>query len=104
MALKNVKIPEEEVAEFCRRHHILKLSLFGSVLRDDFGPESDVDVLVEFDPEHIVTFFTLFGMEEELTRILNLGDRKLEIRTPADLSKYFRQEVLKNAELVYEKR
>jgi predicted nucleotidyltransferase len=100
MPITNITIPEKEVAEFCRRHHILKLSLFGSVLRDDFSPDSDVDVLVIFDDEHVPSFFKLFDMEEELSALLN--GSKVEMKTPEDLSKYFREEVVETAELIYE--
>lgn len=89
-----------KIAEFCRRHHVTRLSLFGSVLRDDFGPESDVDVLVEFEPEKGPGFFELFDMEEEFAQLLGT-DRKVEFRTPRDLSKYFREEVVAGAEMLY---
>lgn len=102
MAIKNITISKEKVAEFCRRHGILKLSLFGSVLRDDFGPDSDIDVLVIFDDEHVPSFFKLFDMEEELSALID--GLKVEMKTPEDLSKYFRDEVVETAELVYEKR
>ena len=97
----NTKIPidREKIAAFCRRHHIRKLALFGSVLRDNFRPDSDVDVLVEFEPGHAVGLIRLAGMELELADILG---RKVDLRTPADLSRYFRQEVLESAEVQYE--
>jgi uncharacterized protein len=84
--------------EFCRRRRIRKLSLFGSVLRDDFGPHSDVDVLVEFEPGAAVGYFELADMELELSELLG---RKADIRTPAELSRYFRSEVLAAAEPQY---
>ena len=93
-----IPIPEAEVAEFCRRNRIRKLSLFGSVLRDDFRPESDVDVLVEFDPDARVSLFGLAGMEIELTELVG---RKVDLNTPMCLSKYFREEVLAEAEALY---
>ena len=89
----------EQIAEFCERHHIRRLSLFGSVLREDFGPRSDIDVLVEFEPGHVPGFFRLFDMEEELSRLF--GDRKIDLRTPQDLSRYFRDEVAAAAEAQY---
>lgn len=92
-----IEIPKEQIAEFCRRHNIRKLSLFGSVLRDDFGPESDVDVLVEFEPSH-VPGFAFFRMEEELSQILG---RKVDLNTPNFLSRYFRNQVLQQAEVQY---
>ena len=67
---KQIEIPQKQIEAFCRKHHIRKLSLFGSVLREDFGPESDVDVLVEFDPGQVVGLLRLAGMEIELSGIL----------------------------------
>lgn len=93
-----INIPSEELARFCKRHHIRRLSLFGSVLRADFGPESDVDFLVEFPPDHIPGLITLAGMERELSGIIG---RKADIRTAQDLSRYFRQEVVDSAVLQY---
>jgi predicted nucleotidyltransferase len=92
-----IEIPKERIAEFCQRHHIRRLSLFGSVLREDFRPESDVDVLVEFEPGHIPGF-AFFGMEEELSRILG---RKVDLNTPNFLSRYFRNRVMEQAEVQY---
>ncbi len=87
----------ERIADFCRQNHIRKLSLFGSVIRDDFTPESDVDVLVEFEPGRTpgLDFFT---MDEELAEILG---RKVDLNTVGFLSPYFRDEVLREAEVVY---
>lgn len=92
-----IRIPNEQVAEFCRRHHIRKLSLFGSVLREDFGPDSDVDVLVEFEPGH-VPGFAFFEIEEELSKVLG---HKVDLNTPNFLSRYFRNQVLQQAEVQY---
>jgi len=97
MAKPGIAIDRERIAEFCRRNHIRKLALFGSVLRDDFGPESDVDVLVEFDPNHIPGL-AFFGMEEELSEIIG---RKVDLSTAGFLSPYFRDEVLKEAQVQY---
>ena len=96
MSLK-IEIPKEEVAAFCRRHHIRRLAFFGSVLRDDFTPESDVDVLVEFEEGHVpgLAFIT---MQEELSEMLG---RKVDLNTPGCLSPYFRGEVVKEAEVLY---
>jgi len=94
-----IAIPKGQIAEFCRRHHIRKLSLFGSVLRDDFRPDSDVDVLVEFEPEHIPGLIRFAGMELELSQLL--GGRKVDLNTPQFLSPYFRDEVLEEAEVQY---
>jgi predicted nucleotidyltransferase len=96
----NIEIPRRKIAGFCRRHHIKKLSLFGSVLRDDFGPDSDVDVLVEFLPGHTPGYFSLFDMEAEFSALL--GGRKADIRTSQDLSRYFREQVIREARVQYE--
>jgi predicted nucleotidyltransferase len=93
-----IKIPGELLGDFCRRHRIRKLSLFGSVLRDDFGPESDVDVLVEFEPGAAIGYFDLAKMNIELSELLG---RTADVRTPAELSRYFRQDVLARAETQY---
>lgn len=100
MSSTRLMVPQEEIAAFCRRYHIRRLALFGSVLRSGFGPESDVDVLVEFAPGHTPGFFKLFDMEEELSALL--GGRKVDLRTPEDLSRYFRDEVVASAEVQYE--
>jgi predicted nucleotidyltransferase len=96
--LVNISIPKENIANFCRKHHINKLSLFGSVLRTDFTEESDIDVLVEFDPNHIPGLITLAKMELELS---SLFQRQVDLRTPEDLSRYFRQQVLDSAVVQY---
>jgi predicted nucleotidyltransferase len=102
MATKiQIEIPKKKIGEFCRKHHIQKLSFFGSVLGKDFGPDSDVDVLVEFEQGQVVGFLRLSGMEIELSEILG---RKVDLRTPAELSRYFRQEVLDSAEVQYAQR
>ena len=93
-----ITIAREKVADFCRRHHIRKLALFGSVLRDDFRPESDVDVLVEFEPGTSVGFLRLAAMELELSQIIG---RHVDLRTPPELSRYFRDEVVRTAEIQY---
>ena len=98
MTRVKVEIPHANVAAFCRRHHIRKLALFGSVLRDDFRPDSDIDVLVEFEPGHVSGFIRLAGMELELSEIL--GGRKVDMNTPMCLSPYFRDEVLAEAEVL----
>ncbi len=96
---RNIDISKDRIADFCRRHHICRLALFGSVLRDDFGPESDVDVLVEFEPDTKVGFFKLYDLEQELSGLL--GGRRVEMNTPRSLSKYFRDRVLSEAEALY---
>jgi len=94
-----IEIDKEELAAFCRRHRIRKLAFFGSVLRDDFGPDSDVDVLVEFEPDARVGLIHFARMENELSEILQ---RKVDLNTPEFLSRYFRDEVLREAEAAYE--
>lgn len=99
MGQRNIKVKREMIADFCRRHHIARLSFFGSVLRDDFSPMSDIDVLVEFEPEHVPGLLRLASMERELSALLE--NRKVDLRTPQDLSRYFRDEVIAAAELQY---
>lgn len=98
MSRAHIDIPQEMVAEFCRRNHIRRLALFGSVLRDDFGPGSDVDVLVEFESGH-VPGLRFFAMETELAEILG---RRVDLNTPGFLSDYFRDDVLAEAEVQYD--
>ena len=88
MAAAQIEIPQAEIAGFCRRNGIRKLAFFGSVLTDRFSDSSDIDVLVEFRPGEHVGFFRLSDMEEELSRLL--GGRKVDLRTPMDLSRHFR--------------
>ena len=97
----HIEFPKEEIEEFCKKHSIRKLSLFGSALRDDFTPESDLDILVEFDPAHIPGLIRLAGMELELGEILG---RKVDMRTAQDLSRYFREDVLNSAVVQYAER
>jgi predicted nucleotidyltransferase len=92
-----IDIPRDRVAELCRRHHIRRLALFGSVLRDDFTAESDVDILVEFEPGR-TPGLAFFDIEQELSQALG---RRVDLKTPNELSKYFRDEVLAEAEEVY---
>ncbi|HSR92364.1 MAG TPA: nucleotidyltransferase family protein [Gemmatimonadales bacterium] len=96
MAAK-IQIDRKKIAEFCRRHHVRRLSLFGSVLREDFGPDSDVDVLVEFEPG-CVPGLSFLSMEEELSLIVG---RKVDLNTSGFLSPYFRERVLSEAEVQY---
>jgi len=98
MASTRLDVPRDRLADFCRRHRIRKLSLFGSVLRDDFGPESDVDMLVEFEPEARIGYIGRGGIEGELGELLG---RKVDLNTPNMLSKYFRDQVLAEAEALY---
>lgn len=94
-----IEIPKDRVAGFCRRHHIRRLALFGSVLRDDFRPDSDIDVLVEFEPKARVGLISLAGIELELSQLLG---RKAEIHTVKGLNPHFRDEVLVSAKVQYE--
>jgi predicted nucleotidyltransferase len=95
-----IAVSKTHIEEFCRSHGIRRLSFFGSVLRDDFGPASDVDVLVEFEPGRRIGLLRMAHIENELSALLN---RKVDLRTPEDLSRYFRQEVLDSAETHYAK-
>jgi uncharacterized protein len=100
MTRAKIDIPRAEIAVFCHRHHIRKLALFGSVLRDDFRSESDIDVLVEFEPSHAPGLIRLAGMELELSDLL--GGRRVDLNTPlCFLSPHFRDEVLTEAEVLY---
>ena len=94
-----LSIPKTELADFCRTHRIRQLSIFGSALRGDFGPRSDVDVLVEFAPGCVPGLLGIAGMEIELSALF--GGRKVDLRTPEDLSRYFRQDILDTAEVQY---
>ena len=99
MTQLKIDIPKDEVADFCQRHHIRRMALFGSVLREDFRAESDVDVLVEFESGHVPGFIRLANMELELERFFS--GRKVDLRTAEDLSRYFRAEVVATAVAVY---
>jgi predicted nucleotidyltransferase len=91
-------LSEGVLAEFCRRNRIRKLALFGSVLRGEERPDSDLDLLVEFEEGHEPGLLRLAGMERELSALLG---RKVDLRTPQDLSRYFRDEVLASSEVQY---
>ncbi len=93
-----IEIPKEKIEEFCKKNHIVKLSFFGSVLRDDFNENSDIDILVEFDKKHGPGLIKLGGMINYLT---DLFGREVDLKTAASLSRYFRDEVVKNAKLIY---
>jgi uncharacterized protein len=93
-----VRVDSEKLADFCRRNHIRRLALFGSVLREAFSPRSDVDVLVEFDPGH-VPGFAFFRLQDELSHLLG---RAVDLETPQFLSRRFREDVLANALTLYE--
>jgi hypothetical protein len=91
-------IPRAKLEAFCLKNHITKMSLFGSALRDELTPDSDIDILVEFDKNHIPGLLDLAGMEIELKEMLG---RKVDLRTPAELSRYFRDDVLGKARVQY---
>jgi predicted nucleotidyltransferase len=92
-----IDIPREAIAALCRRRHIRRLALFGSVLRDDFGPDSDIDVLVEFEPGR-TPGLAFFAIEDELSQIFG---RKVDLNTPGFLNRHFRDEVMREAEPLY---
>ena len=94
----SIDIPREIIEAFCKKHHICKLSIFGSALRQDFRSDSDIDVLVEFHADNTPGLIKLAGIEIELS---NLMGRKVDLRTPQDLSRYFRQEAIESAEVQY---
>jgi predicted nucleotidyltransferase len=94
-------IPSKALGAFCRRNHIRRLAVFGSALRSDVRPESDIDLLVEFDLDHVPGFLRLARMEREMSELF--GGRKVDLRTPDDLSRYFRADVLANARIIYER-
>lgn len=93
-----IPFPHEAIAEFCRRHGIRRFAFFGSVIRDDFTPESEVDVLVEFEPARVPGLITFAGYQNELTELLG---RRVDMHTAGSLSRYFREEVLAEAKDEY---
>jgi predicted nucleotidyltransferase len=99
MRTGRLPLSESQIREFCLRYHIRRLALFGSVLRDDFGPSSDIDVLVEFESHHVPGLLRLAAMERELSA--RVGARRVDMRTPGDLSRYFRDDVLAHAVVQY---
>ncbi len=94
----HIEVDPQVIAAFCRKHHIAKLAFFGSVLRDDFRPDSDVDVLVEFEPEHIPGLFELIRMQMEFSELIG---READFRTPNDLGRYLRDRVIAGARVQY---
>ncbi len=98
MTYHDIDIPQDRIVEFCRSHHIRKLSLFGSILREDFTPDSDIDVLVEFEPGE-TPGLAFFAMQRELSALLG---RRVDLSTPPCLSRYFRDEVISEAEKLYD--
>lgn len=100
MINEQIALPLSEIQSFCEQRPIQKLSIFGSAIREDFTPESDVDMLVEFVPDAGITYFDLFDIQDTLARLIN---HKVDLLTPAALSPYFRDDVLKSAVTVYER-
>ena len=94
-----IDVPRDRLAAFCEANHIRRLAFFGSVVRDDFGPQSDVDVLVEFEPDHVPGLIRFAGLELALSELL--GGRKVDLNTLRTLSPYFRDEVAQEAEVQY---
>lgn len=98
MKLHGVQFPQDMIADFCRRHAIARLSLFGSILRDDFGPKSDIDVLIEFGPDAKPSLLDLGGMQQELCDLIG---RQIDLKTPDFLSPLIRDRVTREAQLQY---
>ncbi len=98
MTFGRVHVSEERIGEFCRRNKIRKLAVFGSVLTERFSDTSDVDLLVEFEPGERVGYLRMAAMERELSEIVG---RQVDLRTPGELSRYFRDEVLRTAVIQY---
>lgn len=99
MIAGHIDVEQEQLAEFCRRHGVRRLLLFGSVLTERFTESSDIDVLVEFQPGVRPGFLRMASMERELSTLF--GGRKVDLRTPNELSPYFRDEVLQSAQVQY---
>ena len=97
---ERISITEEQIADFCQENHIRKFAFYGSVLRDDFRPDSDIDVLVEFEPDQPIGLMEVVGMERRLSELMG---RKVDLRTPKELSRYFRDKVISEAETLYER-
>ena len=97
--INGIRIPKKELNNYCKKHHIKKMAFFGSILKGDFNPNSDIDILVEFEKEHIPGFFKLMEIEEELSKFFQ--GVKVDLRTPNDLSRYFRSKVVSNAVVIY---
>ena len=95
-----IPVNKRKIGAFCRKYHITYLALFGSILTSQFTASSDVDVLVKFDKKHIPGLFGMFDMQEELSTIVG---REVDLKTPNSLSRYFRDEVLSKAKVLYGK-
>jgi predicted nucleotidyltransferase len=99
MSEVRISIPKDKIADFCKQNQVRRLSLFGSILREDFGPDSDIDILVEFEPGTRMGLIRLSGLEIELGKIVG---RKVDLNTPGFLSKYFRDQILAEADVQYD--
>jgi predicted nucleotidyltransferase len=99
MGEARISIPKDKISEFCEQNQVRRLSFFGSVLREDFGPDSDVDILVEFEPGTRMGMIRLSGLEIELGKIIG---RKVDLNTPGFLNKYFRDQILTEADVQYD--
>jgi uncharacterized protein len=99
MSEVRISIPKHKIADFCKQNQVRRLSLFGSILREDFGPDSDIDILVEFEPGTRMGLIRLSGLEIELGKIIG---RKVDLNTPGFLSKYFRDQILAEADVQYD--
>ncbi len=97
--IQGIEIPQKKINLYCKNNHIKKLALFGSILRKDFHPGSDIDLLVEFEDGYTPGFFDLNRMEDQLSEFFN--GKKIDLRTPNDLSRYFREKVISKAEVLY---
>ena len=97
--MKTIYFDKHKIEEFCNARYIKKLAVFGSALRDDFNDKSDIDILVEFEKDHVPGYFTLFDIEDELSVLFGI---RADVRTPEDLSRYFRDDVLSTMEVKYE--
>jgi predicted nucleotidyltransferase len=99
MSEVRISISKDKIADFCKQNQVRRLSLFGSILREDFGPDSDIDILVEFEPGTRMGLIRLSGLEIELGKIIG---RKVDLNTPGFLSKYFRDQILAEADVQYD--
>jgi len=94
-----IEIPKQKIVAYCKKNHIRKLAFFGSFLRDDFHSDSDIDILIEFEKGFTPGFFDLVKMEEQLSSFFK--GKEIDLRTPNDLSRYFREKIVSNAEVLY---
>jgi predicted nucleotidyltransferase len=100
MNKERIDIRQEQIADFCQRNQIKKFAIYGSVLRDDFRPDSDIDILIDLESNHRIGLMQMARMEIELSKLIG---RKVDLRTPQDLSRYFRDKVIETSEVLYER-